>query len=113
MGKLLTILGLTILVIIAGLFFDSSTLTHQVKSLQLVDKWHEQSCVPIIDDKGNYLSENCSDDWTFVVLENGARNEVRVSGPVFKTFVVGDRLKREFDEGRLGVFHNDDWSKHV
>jgi hypothetical protein len=101
-----------IAMLLLGLFvFDSSATIPKQNIFTLADKWHEEDCSPIYDGDGNYMGESCSDDWTFAVLENGERKEIGVSGSLFKTFVVGDRLKRKFDQGKLGFHHNEEWSK--
>jgi hypothetical protein len=92
-------------------FFDASKLTHQVEVMTLADKWHEESCNPMYDGNGNYLGESCSDDWTFVLLEGQGRKTLRVSGQIFREFVPGNILKLEFDQGKLGFHHNENWSK--
>jgi hypothetical protein len=101
-----------IALLLLGLFvFDVSATIPKQSIFTLVDKWHEENCSPIYGGNGSYMGESCSDDWRFVVIEDGKREEVRVSGSLFKTFVVGDRLKRKFDQGKLGFHHNEEWSK--
>jgi hypothetical protein len=97
--------------IISAWIFDSSELTHQTKIMTLADKWHEESCSPMYGSDGNYLGESCSDDWTFVLMENQNRKTMKVSGQIFKSFVAGDVLKLEFDKGKLGLAHNKQWNK--
>jgi hypothetical protein len=104
-----------ILVWVGGSYFaysyDMGTLTPIAERMTLLDKWHEESCSPTYDDKGNYTGEACSDNWTLAVDVAGqGREEISVSGNVFKTFPVGSRVERSYLLGRLGFHHDEDWA---
>ena len=64
-----------------------------------------------MDANGNYLGETCSDEWTFVLTKNGDRRTTKVSGSIFKSFMAGDKLKVNYDKGKLGFHHNESWQK--
>jgi len=71
--------------IIAAFIYDASLLTHYDYNGYLADKFHEESCSPIVDGSGNYLGESCSDEYTAVVIIADERNEFKVSLPNFLT----------------------------
>jgi hypothetical protein len=78
------IILVSIIVFITGLFvYDSSTLTHYSYTGNLVDKWHEEQCDPIYDDKGNYSGESCFDIYTVVMLIDGKRVTETVNKSVY------------------------------
>lgn len=82
--------------------FDASVTIDKNITFKLVDKYHEESCTPIFGGDGTYYGENCGDEWTIIGLLNGQRLEKKVSGDVFKSFVVGDCINMSYQEGRLG-----------
>lgn len=97
--------------IFGAVCFDNSELSHKVDVFRLADKWHETSCFPLYDGNGNYMGESCSDEWELVVIGSKGRESIPVSGNIFKDFLAGDTLRREYDKGRLGIRHNESWIK--
>jgi hypothetical protein len=84
---------------------DISKLVHYTEFGDLIDKWHEQSCAPIYDGNLNYIGENCSDDYTIVLMIEGRRIEKLISNSDFKKFRIGDRIEYNYDLGKLnGVY---------
>lgn len=85
---------------------DISQLTHFEGIGKVADKWHEESCVPIFNSDGSYLSESCGDDYTIVLLIDGRRIEERVFGAEFRNFKVGNLVSFKYDIGRLNGRYN-------
>jgi hypothetical protein len=102
-----------VLFVFALLQFDASQLTHHYETGFLRDKWHEESCTPMYDDKGSYQGETCSDVWTIllsdVVCDNRQvdRLERKVTGAVFKSLKTDSIVAHQYDSGRLGIWHNE------
>lgn len=97
--------------IVVGLFtligVDYSRLTPHSYNAQVVDKWHEELCPPIYDDKGNYLSEVCGDDYTVILLIDGnLREEIKVSGDEFREIHSKDKVVYKYQAGKLGFKHD-------
>lgn len=94
-------------VAIIGLFvFDSTELIHYEYDAILTDKWHEESCSPIIDGSGNYYGDSCSDEYTVVLNVDGERLERHISNGAFKQLLIGSHVEYSFDLGKLGFEHN-------
>lgn len=91
--------------------YDKAELTHVRAELQIIDKWHRDICQPFFGADNLYLGESCSDEWTLVVLENGAKHELDVDGAKFRHILVGHRYLRSYDRGRLGGKYNEAWEK--
>jgi len=89
--------------------YDGQSLTQKTERMVLLDKWHDADCDAMYDGQGNYIGENCSDRWVLVVAQDGQRQEKKVSGPVFKRFAVGAKLRRQYKVGQLGIVHNEQW----
>lgn len=87
---------------------DLSELTSYNYTGVVVDKWHTESCTPIIDGDGNYLGEDCQDIYTAVTnLEDYGRSEITIDYPEFQDLPVGSRVDYSFDRGKLGWKHNE------
>jgi hypothetical protein len=102
---------LSLLIVILTVFsctaIDASKLTHTNINGVLVDKWHEESCTPIIDGNGNYLGESCSDEYTIVVVDDSnERHECQVSYADFGDLLTKSPVIVSYDIGRLGIYHN-------
>lgn len=96
------------LLILGLIWFDGSELSPVVsRNLLLVDKWHEEPCTPIYGDKGTYLGESCTDEWTLVVLEGTERDTIKVSKAIFRKIRAGQRFTQSFRVGRLGGVYNE------
>ncbi|RUR77010.1 hypothetical protein PCC6912_39690 [Chlorogloeopsis fritschii PCC 6912] len=106
MNKVFSVIALIVFGICFLLGVDSSQLTHHSYNAHILDKWHEEVCSPIYDYKGNYLGEDCGDDYTLVLRVEDQREELRVSGDKFKSLKLGDQVLYEYDTGRLGLKHN-------
>lgn len=85
---------------------DSSELIHHVEFGNIIDKWHEESCVPMFDGNSNYIGEACGDDYTIVLMIGDRRVEKLISNSDFKDFKIGDRIKYEYDLGKLNGVHH-------
>jgi hypothetical protein len=109
--KVLFIILCTVSLVVGAIIFDASQLTPQRNMFTLLDKWHEEDCVPMLDGNGYYMGETCSDEWTLAVQDDEGRQEVRVSGDVFRQFGAGDRVTQSYNKGRLGLHHNEKWRK--
>lgn len=96
---------LFVLLVVGAFFVDISDIKSQSVSAALVDKWHEYSCSPLIGSNGEYLGENCSDEYTLVLLVDGERKEVGVSGKTFRNSKSGSEVIYTFGVGRLGFEH--------
>lgn len=104
MGLLITFI-LVIFSWVLTVCYDYSTLTHSSYQAILIDKWHEERCTPMVDDKGNYIGESCSDIYTVALDVDGDRRELQLSNQDFKNLRTG-RVSVGYDTGMLGFKHN-------
>jgi hypothetical protein len=103
------IIALIIAAFISIFAIDSSQLTHYAEIGQIVDKWHEESCIPMFDGNGGYIGESCGDDYTIVLMLGDRRVEEEVLNSDFKNLKIGDRVNYQYDLGKLNIIHN----KHI
>lgn len=86
---------------------DLSELTPYSYTGIVVDKWHTESCTPVMDDEGGYIGENCDDIYVLVAnLDEYGRLEKQISYPKFKDTPIDSKIQYSFDEGKLGWTHN-------
>jgi hypothetical protein len=101
-----TVIALVVLLVITLGVIDCSELTHFDKKGSLVDKWHEVSCTGSYDGNGNYLGENCADEYTLVLDLGGERVAKRMSQLDFGLFKIGEAIDYQYDRGKLGgIYH--------
>jgi hypothetical protein len=101
------VLGILFISLIVGLlYYDYSSLTHYSYNARIADKWHEEECTPITDEKGNYAGESCSDVYTVVLITDNNRFEEKLSVKEFKNLPVNTDVFYSFDTGKLGLKHN-------
>lgn len=107
-AKFLT--GLIILIFFLGIVtsvIDCSELTHHAKRGNLIDKWHEISCIGNYDGSGNYIGESCGDEYTLAIDFGNERFTKKMSHLDFDLFKIGEAINYQYDSGKLGSIHNE------
>jgi hypothetical protein len=64
-----------------------------------------KSCSPLNDSDGNWISDICDDEFK-LSLDSARYQTINVPQPIYQQFATGDPLQINWDEGKLGFWHN-------